>query len=104
MVKALGLEPRLRETQLGSTPLVVANFLESYPFPDTHTAFKWPCFQKIEGEEMSMDEVKELFDKNEEDVREHVDDWRKQIEILLVFKLYDDKGFSGRQFSKGFKG
>ncbi|KAB5588252.1 F-box protein [Ceratobasidium theobromae] len=103
MVKALGFEPLLIEPQAGPTPPSVTRFLDAYPFPDTPTALKWDCFGEVENTEMSMEEVKTLFDSKREEVYKHFDTWKRQIEIELWLHLWADKKYPGGPFAEGVK-
>lgn len=78
----------LREPKEGSTPVVVRNFLECYPFIASGTALeKWRCFAKVNSEEMTREEVKAFFEENLAEIRECSDRYTKDIETDLVLRL-----------------
>ncbi|CAE6491888.1 unnamed protein product [Rhizoctonia solani] len=99
MVRALGYEPKLPEPAPSNgaapepviTPACVTRFLNTYPFPDTYTALEWPFFKDIPKQEMSLEEVKVLFDAHREEVEKETEAWRTRIECRLTQKILLDE-------------
>ncbi|CUA69336.1 hypothetical protein RSOLAG22IIIB_14001 [Rhizoctonia solani] len=100
MVKALGYEPKLPEpttsngttSGMATTAAYVSKFLSNYPFPDTYTALEWPCFQDITAKDISLENVKVLFDTHREQVKKHTETWRRKIECGLTHRVLLDEG------------
>ncbi|CAE7189724.1 unnamed protein product [Rhizoctonia solani] len=60
MVRELGHEPKLPEPTASN----------GCPFPDTHTALGWSFFKEITANEMSLEDVRALFDAHRKGVEE----------------------------------
>ncbi|KAH7332915.1 hypothetical protein B0J17DRAFT_139862 [Rhizoctonia solani] len=92
MVRALGYEPKLPEpipsnpatSAANATPACVSRFLNTYPFPDTYTALDWSFFKEVTSNDMSLEDVKALFDAHHKEVEEHTREWRAKIECGLT--------------------
>ncbi|KAG8760143.1 hypothetical protein FRC11_000823 [Ceratobasidium sp. 423] len=99
MVRALGYEPKLPEpaplnaaaSEPASTPACMTRFLNTYPFPDTYTALEWPFFKDITKQEISLKEVKVLFDAHREEMEKEIETWRRRIECRLTQKILLDE-------------
>ncbi|EUC56344.1 F-box protein [Rhizoctonia solani AG-3 Rhs1AP] len=100
MVRALGYEPKLPQpaTSNGATSgttttlACVSRFLNTYPFPDTYTALEWPFFKDVTTKDMSLEDVKVLFDAHRKEVEEQARTWRGKIERGLTQKVLLDEG------------
>jgi hypothetical protein len=62
----------------------MTKFIDPYPFPDIDTALTWPFFEDIDEEELSIEEIKELFIKNWKAIKFQACLWRSNIELKLA--------------------